>query len=285
MNPLISKIQKKMTELVKRTLFAIPAGALFLWMAWKGQIYFWAFMLVITLFTQVEIYRIIKYANNPINFSIAMILTLWFFVTPFIPEPMMFGILIFLVMISAELFSKREDSLAQLLNTTFCGMYAPIGLLSLWMLRDLGNNQEGMFIVFTVLLMIWGNDVFAYFGGRKFGKHKMAPKISPKKSWEGFFSGFIGSFVGYGIALLLLPGGGHIHWIAVIAMVILAGIFGPIGDLTASKFKRAAEVKDSSTLLPGHGGFYDRFDSTLIVAPAILAFFKLATAFGWSPFI
>lgn len=271
-----------MSETTKRILFAIPAGALFLWMAWLGGWYFWAFMLAITLFTQVEIYRIIKYANNPVNFTLAMVITLWIFFTPYLPEPSMFGILIFLLLISSELFSKSESSLEQLLNTTFHGLYAPVGLMSLWMLRATGTNDQGMFLVFSVLLMIWGNDIFAYFGGRTFGKHKMAPHISPKKSWEGFFSGFIGCFAGYGLSVLLLPNSPVFSWYAVVLMATLTGIFGPIGDLTASKFKRAADVKDSSTLLPGHGGFYDRFDSTLIVAPAILALFRLAAAFGWN---
>jgi phosphatidate cytidylyltransferase len=133
--------------------------------------------------------------------------------------------------------------------------------------------------------MIWGNDIAAYFGGRTFGKHKMAPHISPKKTWEGFASGFIGSFIGFGFAVLILNEGNNMTWYSILAMVLLTGIFGPIGDLTASKFKRAAEIKDSSTLLPGHGGFYDRFDSTLVVAPAILIYLRLSEAFGFSIFM
>lgn len=274
-----------MSELTKRILFAIPAGALFLYMAWIGGWYFWGFMLCITIITQIEIYRIIIYANNPVNLTLAMLMTFWIFLSPFLPEPLMFGMLIFLLLISAELFSKKTDSLVQLLNTTFHGLYAPIGFFSLYLLRIQGNEFEGLFILFSVLLMIWGNDIAAYFGGRTFGKHKMAPHISPKKTWEGFASGFIGSFIGFGFAVLILNEGNNMTWYSILAMVLLTGIFGPIGDLTASKFKRAAEIKDSSTLLPGHGGFYDRFDSTLVVAPAILIYLRLSEAFGFSIFM
>lgn len=274
-----------MSELTKRILFAVPGAILFLWMAWLGGWYFWGFMFFITLFTQFEIYRIIKYANNPVNLTLAMVMTVWIFLYPYLPEALMFGQMIFLFLITSELFSHRNDSLVQLLNTTFHGLYAPLGFVSLFLLRNQGSDDQGLFILFSVLLMIWGNDIAAYFGGRAFGKHKLAPHISPKKTWEGFGFGFLGSLSGYFIAVAILQQGIVLQIPAIIIMVLLAGTFGPIGDLTASKFKRAAEVKDSSTLLPGHGGFYDRFDSTLIVAPAMLVFLRLAGVFGFNPFL
>jgi phosphatidate cytidylyltransferase len=123
--------------------------------------------------------------------------------------------------------------------------------------------------------MIWGNDVFAYFGGKTFGKHKMAPLISPKKTWEGFASGFLGAalvlIVGWFLAADLLS----LSLTELLPMILLVSVFGPVGDLFASKIKRFTGSKDSGKLLPGHGGFFDRFDSLLLVSPSVYIYFSI----------
>ncbi len=115
-----------------------------------------------------------------------------------------------------------------------------------------------------MIVSIWANDSFAYMAGSAFGRHKMAPRISPKKSWEGFVAGTLGT-TGVWLAAALcrasisrLAGGSLIGLAASIAAVI--------GDLAESRIKREVGVKDSGTLLPGHGGFLDRFDSFIMVA-------------------
>lgn len=133
--------------------------------------------------------------------------------------------------------------------------------------------NEWVFVV-MLLTIVWSNDVGAYLVGMSIGKHKMAPKISPKKSWEGFFGGL---FFAVGVALLwwwLYFGGREIFgteysvnpwaW-GVVGLVV--GIGAVLGDLLESYFKRRLEVKDSSKLIPGHGGFLDRFDALYMAAP------------------
>jgi phosphatidate cytidylyltransferase len=145
------------------------------------------------------------------------------------------------------------------------------------------SDYAGFFLFLLMCFMIWGNDSLAYYGGRMFGKHLMAPHMSPKKTWEGFAAGFLGAGLAFVVAFLLTD----LHpsfaapftWQQAWPMILLASVFGPIGDLAESKVKRAAGAKDSSTLLPGHGGFWDRFDSMLLVAPAMYLYILLLALF------
>jgi phosphatidate cytidylyltransferase len=117
------------------------------------------------------------------------------------------------------------------------------------------------------LLVNWAGDIGAYYIGRKFGKHKLAPRVSPNKSWEGALASVATAVVIGGAYLLqFVPGIGV--WYA-IAITIAANVAGQLGDLAESAMKRGAGVKDSGTILPGHGGFLDRVDSTLFALPVI----------------
>lgn len=134
--------------------------------------------------------------------------------------------------------------------------------------------------VFTPLLpcalifSIWINDTMAYIVGSMIGKTPFS-KISPKKTWEGTGGGAILCVVVIAILGSVIPAAKHIavqHWIAIAA---ICAIFGTLGDLLESKIKRMANVKDSGSFMPGHGGFLDRFDSLLIAAPAVWLYVKL----------
>ena len=145
-----------------------------------------------------------------------------------------------------------------------------IAVVSLWgmglifdPLMDFNSDYRGWEVV-AFLTCIWANDTFAYIGGRVFGKkfikRGLAPKTSPNKSWEGAFVGAVGAaFVGW------LWMGNDGAWLGV-----LTGILSTLGDLVQSSLKRHADVKDSGSLLPGHGGILDRFDGLLIAAPVLL---------------
>lgn len=119
---------------------------------------------------------------------------------------------------------------------------------------------------------MWFNDSWAYIIGKNFGKHKLYERISPKKSVEGFIGGLVFSILGAWVVTLLTNELSLMHWF-VIALII--SIFGTIGDLIQSKFKRQAEVKDSGNLMPGHGGLFDRLDSILFASPFIYTYLEL----------
>ncbi|MGE0349788.1 phosphatidate cytidylyltransferase [Hydrogenophaga sp.] len=133
---------------------------------------------------------------------------------------------------------------------------------------------EGLGFLLSVLLLVWMADVAAYFGGKAFGRRKLAPAISPGKSWEGAASGLLGVFLLAGGWLAVDAQGGSLYarlWafgplIAVLSLVFLVAM-SVVGDLVESLVKRAAGAKDSSQLLPGHGGVLDRVDALLPVLP------------------
>ncbi|HUP04811.1 MAG TPA: phosphatidate cytidylyltransferase [Bryobacteraceae bacterium] len=118
------------------------------------------------------------------------------------------------------------------------------------------------------LLVNWVGDGGAYYAGRAFGKHKMAPRVSPQKSWEGAAASMISSMAIAGFYLAHFTG---LDIPRALVFAAAANAAGQIGDLAESAIKRGAGVKDSGTLLPGHGGFLDRVDSTLFALPAVYA--------------
>ena len=133
--------------------------------------------------------------------------------------------------------------------------------------------HDGIYTVWLIFAASWVNDTFAYFTGVFFGRHKMAPKLSPKKSVEGGIGGVVASAVIGGIyGFLVSP-----HMSGVIAYPVITfaaasfigAFFAIVGDLAASAIKRNHDVKDYGTLIPGHGGILDRFDSVIFTAPAV----------------
>ena len=118
------------------------------------------------------------------------------------------------------------------------------------------------------MLIVWLTDSFAYICGRQFGKHKLAPKVSPNKTWEGSILGTVVATVILAVYLYFLPVGHYDYWVMVVLTMCLS-ILGQFGDLIESALKRFYGVKDSGKILPGHGGILDRFDSMLIVMPAL----------------
>jgi phosphatidate cytidylyltransferase len=130
--------------------------------------------------------------------------------------------------------------------------------------------RYGVAWVILSFVVTWANDTFAYFAGHAFGKHRMYERISPKKTWEGFAGGAVGSVVGAFVTRWLLPDLARELTPAVTLLLGAGGaVLGPLGDLCESMVKRAAGVKDSGKIIPGHGGLLDRIDALLFVSPWI----------------
>lgn len=136
-------------------------------------------------------------------------------------------------------------------------LYIALGFLAFWGVRQLGAMA-------WLLTVIWSTDTAAYEVGRRFGRRKLAPSVSPNKTWEGALAGLIaGGLLGMIAALITTDTG----WFAALLISLFISAVGQIGDLLESKVKRLAGVKDSGSLLPGHGGILDRFDSLLLASP------------------
>lgn len=262
-----------MNELTKRILLAVPAAAAVLWITWMGGIFFTVLFGGITLITIWEVDRILKGAGQPgyLPGSLAVAGLIWGYnLLPGFTGAVL--ALMILVVTLLALFMRSKEFSRRWISTLFAGSYAPAGFLMMVYLRNMGVDSDGFWMTLTLFAMIWGNDIFAYFGGKNFGKHALAPKISPNKTWEGFWFGFGGAAAGFMIVYGTAPLYPFSFWTIGPAVIIISTL-GPLGDIMASSLKRKAGVKDSSSLLPGHGGLFDRFDSMILSAPFFFFFF------------
>lgn len=142
--------------------------------------------------------------------------------------------------------------------------YTGLLLSGMIVVRRALPDPWGGVLVLCIFLSIWANDSFAYLFGRKFGKHKLAPRISPKKSWEGFLAGLVASML-FWMLISFIPGVALSIPLSVL-FGLVCGLAGVLGDLAESRIKRNSGFKDSGTIMPGHGGLLDRCDSLFLVS-------------------
>ncbi len=134
-------------------------------------------------------------------------------------------------------------------------------------------DRWGGFTVISLFAAIWLCDTAAYFGGSAFGRHRLFERVSPRKTWEGAVFGFLFAVMTMIAAKYLVLTYLALHHAVLLGAFV--GVFGQLGDLIESRFKRDAKVKDSSTLIPGHGGAYDRFDSLVYLSPIVYLYIEL----------
>ncbi len=191
-----------------------------------------------------------------------------------------------IMILSFTLKTHKKTKFEQFAITLYASVFIPYAFSCVIMIGRVYNTYadvykfaEGIYLLFFSLFCAFLTDTFAYFVGRKFGKHKMAPVISPKKSVEGAIGGFVLS-VAFNIAVFagvnkwIFHGETAISFVFIIVMsVILSGV-SMLGDLTASLLKRNYGIKDFGKIMPGHGGVMDRFDSCVFVWPVLMAGIK-----------
>ena len=183
------------------------------------------------------------------------------------------------VLSAAEVVARPgdlESAARRWQGAVFVAVYAGVPLLLLLALRQLGPSDAGVRFIYLCMAATWSNDTMAYFAGRSFGKHKMHPAISPKKTWEGLAGGIVGC-----VAAALICRAAFLPEISVVEAFIYGAVMAPLvplGDLAESVLKRAAGVKDSGQLIPGHGGLLDRVDALLFALPwtYLVALFTLS---------
>ncbi|EMQ96561.1 Phosphatidate cytidylyltransferase [Xanthomarina gelatinilytica] len=170
-----------------------------------------------------------------------------------------------------DLFTEKNIPLfisKKIIITTF---YLSSGFVFLVLIANYHQTFSPL-IILGAFILVWTNDTFAYLVGKNFGKQKLFPSISPKKTVEGFLGGlFFASVASYFIATFTETLSFN-HWLI---LSIIISVFGTLGDLIESKFKRQANVKDSGIIMPGHGGLLDRFDSIIFAAPFIYLFLRI----------
>lgn len=200
--------------------------------------------------------------------------TVWSMGTALIAVPAI-AILFFLTRSVLALYDRRQGAFMAVGHSVLCYAYIgiPLGLMNmLYSISDLTGSPAGTVIM--IFLMIWLNDTGAYLVGSRIGRRRLFERLSPKKSWEGFIGGLLFCVLAGVAAGEWLHGPvGQWQWLAV---GVLVCVFSTWGDLFESLLKRNLGVKDSGSLIPGHGGILDRIDSLLFVAPAISLFLFLS---------
>lgn len=187
-----------------------------------------------------------------------------------------FLLLLFLLWV-AYYEKDRPFGVEGLAGALFSGLLVPLGLAAMTALR---NGENGRLLVLAPLFVTFTGDSGAYFVGRAMGKHKMSPRTSPNKTVEGLIGGLIVAALGMVIYGLILRAFGVPASLWKLALIgLLCGCCAQLGDLSFSLIKRQYGAKDYGRLLPGHGGAYDRFDSTSFTAPAVLLLFLLLEVF------
>jgi phosphatidate cytidylyltransferase len=179
--------------------------------------------------------------------------------------------------------SNLDEALPSQAITWLAALYMGFGLgfqQKLFMLQGT-LPKTGSRLLLSLFIITWFGDTAAYFVGSYFGRHKLAPRVSPKKSWEGAFGNLGGNLLGaFLMQATVCP---EWTWVDVVALGLLLGIVGQLGDLAESTWKRSAGVKDSnagSVSIPGHGGMLDRVDSLVFAAPVLYAYVHFVHGFN-----
>ena len=256
---------------------------------WLHPISFLLTGLILLSGTQYEYYKLIRNSGVTPRTLPGMIVGITTYVTSTlvaagkIPiNSFLFMLPLIIVIMIMELYRVHEKPFDSLAHTFFPVLYIavpfslfPFSAFSHAGMDSLLPNENISFspgIIIGFFLLIWANDTGAYLAGASFGRHRLMERISPKKSWEGFFGGLIIAAI---VAWLLSGWLGVVDTAAWIAISVIISVVGTYGDLIESMLKRSAGVKDSGSFLPGHGGFLDRFDSTIISFPLVYLFISL----------
>lgn len=239
-----------------------------------GPIFFSGFFLVLSIFSLLEFYKIVRTddvrPNQPggVLLSLALFVPLIMHFTDngplsniFIALPVLF------IICFSELYRKGAKPFHSVAYTLF-GVIMVVMPFCFYVASAFLSGEYNKHIAMGVLIMLWSSDTGAYLAGRSFGKHKLFERHSPKKTWEGLFGGFVLSVFASFVLAMFYPEI-SLHYWAICSILIV--FCGTAGDLFESMLKRSMDIKDSGSILPGHGGLLDRFDGLLMSAPLVFS--------------
>jgi len=280
----------RLNNFIKRTitgsLFVGISTALLLINEWT----FLAFVLIASVWLTIEFLRIANNDKNKPNITLTIstgiiIILVVFFGIKYDINPLAYCLLAIPIfgMFIAELFSGKETPMRNLAISFFTLIYivVPLALSIVLVTGDnfsyqVNNNHFQPTILLGVLILIWIYDSMAYCVGVPLGKHRLFLRVSPKKSWEGTIGGALLTIVAGYFINLLFPVLSQTDWLIITGIVV---VFGSLGDLIESLFKRSIHIKDSGELLPGHGGLLDRLDSFIFTVPWVFFYLIIKEVF------
>ncbi|NNE36274.1 MAG: phosphatidate cytidylyltransferase [Rhodothermales bacterium] len=254
-----------------RILTAVVGAPLVLAATLYGGIAFAALVLVAAAACQIEFYQLTKATDNRLMVGLALLAGA-LIVAGFL-EPLLWVVsaLVLILIIVVFPFADKAGGGVHSISALLAGIVYPTTLLATLVGVRLSAHAAAAELTILAVVLVWSSDTFAYYVGKTVGRHQLT-EISPKKTWEGSIGGLIGAGV-VGAILKLWWFGALLGWLDVALLVVICGGLGQLGDIFESKLKRSAEVKDSGSLLPGHGGMLDRLDAVIVVAPLVYIVF------------
>ncbi|MBN2829874.1 MAG: phosphatidate cytidylyltransferase [Candidatus Cloacimonetes bacterium] len=249
-------------NLVKRVSVALIGIPIILWVFWSDGLPLLIFGGLLSALMSWELFRMFKRNGNlPNILSIPFSIMVYFAVSLYGWQALPVILLPFMVVIFTNrlLRNKIDRSICSISFTLFIFIYAGILPSTIYQITNFNN---GNWLLILILVLTWITDSFAYFIGMTLGKHRGIFPVSPKKSLEGFIAGAVFSLIA--VLVIRLINRDLFTLTQLIAAALTTGFIGQLGDLMESLIKRDMKVKDSSNLIPGHGGILDRFDSFLI---------------------
>jgi len=252
-------------NLLSRIVTGVLGAILLLTGAWFGGLYFGGVVLAIAIIGQWEWYGLLhKVGMKPWRLT-GLIIGIFLVLHPLFPGGIRLALIPLALLLVWMPFTRYVEPLHTFCATISGALY-PAALLSF--LLYLRGMDAGAGLVITVLVSVWVSDSCAYAAGRLWGRHSLAPTTSPNKTWEGYFAGVLGPpLFGAVIHFVLSALNAAPHLGHVLVLAVICGLARASGDLAESRFKRAARVDESGSLLPGHGGVRDRFDGMIAAAP------------------
>jgi phosphatidate cytidylyltransferase len=262
------------TRALTAIVFVVVLLGCILWNQLSFSILFFLFCLIGVH----EFYKLVKLGGNTPNVAAGLIASGILFATFSLvhmgiakPALLYINIPVMSVIFIAELFSKAENPFRNIAFTILGVVYVALPF-SLLQPITIVHGAYSPLLLIGVFCILWANDTGAYMLGSLLGRHKLFPRISPGKTWEGFVGGVL---VAYAVAYLIsIYGNTGLRLVDWVVIASILSLIGTLGDLVESLLKRSVAVKDSGSLMPGHGGVLDRFDSLIISTPFLFAYIE-----------
>jgi phosphatidate cytidylyltransferase len=272
-----------MTNLAKRFATGLTGAFIMISAILWSETSFLLLLILMVVLGILEFYRLVRQDEIKPQVSAGLLICIIPFIPPLlhsafeIPLNLLPALLLLPpVIFIRELYTHSLKPFTNISYTLLGAIYICAPLFMFYMFgfqssSGMAESYNGLNIL-GYFFILWGTDIGAYFIGKNFGKHKFFERISPKKTWEGFFGGVITGLITAYVISLYINSFTSADWMITGILII---IFGSLGDLVESMLKRSLHVKDSGTLLPGHGGVLDRFDGLFISAPFVFVYHLL----------
>ncbi|AFU67413.1 phosphatidate cytidylyltransferase CdsA [Psychroflexus torquis ATCC 700755] len=258
-----------MSEILKRSI----TGALYIIIivstAFLSHYLLLVFFTVVGLICLREFQTLLQFKNIMSYFSLVVLLYYFNFTETYLPVLIAYLAMTLVVklFLLKDLYTLNDIPIFDGKKHLLTLFYIVPSIIFLTMIPVYKENYE--YVLIGTFVLIWTNDSFAYLVGKNFGKHKLFERISPKKTIEGFIGGAVFTVA---MSYLIFTYIDMLPWWAWIILALIVSVFGTLGDLVQSKFKRKADVKDSGKIMPGHGGIFDRMDSMLFSSTFVFIF-------------